>query len=764
MKTTLRKTAKYFTCILTLAIVLSGCKTVEEPPELIDPVSMKQTFRPVEKKIIGSPKILVGHYVPQEYCHFFKKATPIKEITCDIGQYVNEGDVLVCADTEKLREEMEDIQASLDLCIAKHLVKQPIHSCTVKSLEAQSSTCECLEDAERLTAQIGVEKENYEYDEKLYEFMVEKYNEEIADLEELIRDGTLRAKKSGYVTFVKNTGITNQANAYENIVIVSDDTDLHIEVSGLTTKAYLYKDFEIKYAIIDGKEVPIEEYNYSNKELAYAKAQESYPNIRFKTVEDIPGEAGRFVMLYFINRSKEEVLVVGRDAANVDDAGNYVYVKGEGDSLEKRYFEAGSGDDHYLEVKSGLQEGEMTLYVQEAVIPDQYEPYQITLTDYVQTLPAKRYQQAETVNTAYFTPCSGRVKDVLVVGNDHVKKGDTLAIIDSEGGESKLTEAENAISHVQLDYVKKCREQDKQIEELKKQTADLIKIMEKSDPSGNAGGNEYRYKIVSAQRTILENEVNIRNLQKELARLEYESALAKNKKAYQKLKKNNNGSGEYAIVATSDGVVSKVYVKKGTAVELDGENSLILSCAKQSGDKIAVTMPQNDDLYGSVGSAAIDTGRKLVFQYENQRFETTCIGSLYNQKNYIFSEGDKTYVTNCSTEGIKEGFITTVTDPAFFKDGEILKDCVVDVEVMRSPKMIVVPGHLVYEEKVKLSNDVQYFVWKLENDDLVKQYVTIGKTYGIGTGESSQIVILTGIQEGDVLAEDISRRKETENR
>lgn len=202
MKTTLRKTAKYFTCILTLAIVLSGCKTVEEPPELIDPVSMKQTFRPVEKKIIGSPKILVGHYVPQEYCHFFKKATPIKEITCDIGQYVNEGDVLVCADTEKLREEMEDIQASLDLCIAKHLVKQPIHSCTVKSLEAQSSTCECLEDAERLTAQIGVEKENYEYDEKLYEFMVEKYNEEIADLEELIRDGTLRAKKSGYVTFV----------------------------------------------------------------------------------------------------------------------------------------------------------------------------------------------------------------------------------------------------------------------------------------------------------------------------------------------------------------------------------------------------------------------------------------------------------------------------------------------------------------------------------------------------------------------------------
>ena len=125
---------KYLSCFLIASILFCGCGKTEEVPELIDPASGVQAFRPVERRMIGDPKILIGQVTPKEYCHFFKKTMDIKEITCDIGQYVNEGDILAYADVEKLQEELEETKAALNLCIAKHDINQPIFECTVKSM------------------------------------------------------------------------------------------------------------------------------------------------------------------------------------------------------------------------------------------------------------------------------------------------------------------------------------------------------------------------------------------------------------------------------------------------------------------------------------------------------------------------------------------------------------------------------------------------------------------------------------------------------
>ena len=747
---------KYLSCILAASILFCGCGKKEEVPELIDPSSGIQAFRPVERRMIGDPKILLGQVTPKEYCHFFKKTMDIKEITCDIGQYVNEGDILAYADVEKLQEELEETKAALNLCIAKHDVNQPIFECTVKSLQSQRSSCEYLKDtdgATKITTQINVEKENHTYDEDLFSFMVYKYNDEITELEELISDGTLKAKKSGYVTYIKNMTSGNKVNVNENIVIVSDHTDTHIEVPDLTYKDYKFKDYKIKYALIDGKKVDIEEDEYSNQELIYAKAQDCYPNVRFKTVEETKGNPGDSVLLYLSPTDKKSVLAVGLDSSNSDDKGNYVYVKGKDGNLEKRYFKAGIGDNNYLEVLSGLEEGEMVLYVQSAATPTKYEPYTVNLTDYVQKLPAKRYTLADTINTAYFTSCDGKVESVLVSADDEVKKGDALLTIDSGGGKAGLTKAENDLKHSEQGYAKQCRDIDKQIKDLTVKSLRFITTMEEAETDdGDSMLSEDEIDAIQCQRGSLENEVKILGQQKEIARLEYENTMRQLTNTYNKVKKDNNGEGKITIYASDDGVVSKVFVKVGTSVTYEGENSLLLSCSKHSLDKVSVSISQNRDITGIAGSVATGIGRKLIFKGQDKDYDAVCVGSLNNSKNYAFTEGDKVYVTNCiCDEHQNNNFIAAISDTSFFAE-DTLPDCNVEIEVLNIPQMIVLPGSMVYTEEEKLSKDLQYFVWKIENDELVKQYITTGTSYG--AGNDTEVVVLMGLSKGDVLAKE----------
>ena len=62
--------------------------------------------------------------------------------------------------------------------------------------------------------------------------------------------------------------------------------------------------------------------------------------------------------------------------------------------------------------------------------------------------------------------------------------------------------------------------------------------------------------------------------------------------------------------------------------------------------------------------------------------------------------------------------------------------------------VIVLPAGMIYEEKDAMHPDkVSYFVWKMEGDHLVKQYVLLDDTL-TGNGK----VVLFGIESGDVLA------------
>ena len=101
---------------------MSGCKEAEEVPILKEPVAVNQAFRPVERRTIGKIKVSVGNVVAKEYCHSYKKVTTIKEIRCNVGDYVEEGQVLAVSDVKEfyLQHFMKQdsrFTASISICL-----------------------------------------------------------------------------------------------------------------------------------------------------------------------------------------------------------------------------------------------------------------------------------------------------------------------------------------------------------------------------------------------------------------------------------------------------------------------------------------------------------------------------------------------------------------------------------------------------------------------------------------------------------------------
>ena len=109
------------------------------------------------------------------------------------------------------------------------------------------------------------------------------------------------------------------------------------------------------------------------------------------------------------------------------------------------------------------------------------------------------------------------------------------------------------------------------------------------------------------------------------------------------------------------------------------------------------------------------------------------------------------FVTNGNDiEGGKYVFFN-LEDKEFFDKVQI-KDCDVTVTQLNSPNMIVLPGSVVYKEENKITQKMRYYVWKIMDGNLVKQYVIPGVTFDIGT--EANVVILRGVEPGDILAKE----------
>ena len=736
--------------ILASLIMFASCDEARVAPELVEPLTDTKSFRPVERMDVGNLKVEIGTVVPTPYIHFFERQTTIKEISCDIGQDVNEGDVLAIADIEQLKEELTETRADYELLVALHDAKAPIYELNQRILAQQRQECFYRTDedgAMQFTTEIKKGEEDHTYDEELHAYMVDYYNREIADIEKTISEGTLRAKKSGYVTYIKDTSKGSTAAKDEAIVIVSDYDDTYIEVPDTNTATNKYKKYEVKYAIIGGKRIPVEEMEYSQHEQVYANAKNIYPNVRYKTTEPVDVKIGDTVILCYIMNDKRDVLAIGFDSTNADEEGNYVYVKKEDGSLEKRYIEIGVTDDCHYEVISGLSEGEEVYYTQEAYAPPRYEEYTVETGIQRTTVLAGNLKKAETVNTAYFAPCKGKIESINIDTNAEVKKGDVLLVIDSGSGEAAIQEVENDIKHLKMDHDKYNEDADKNIKTLTVQGLRLLTTIEEGKDHGTIDQTDED--CIGCQRAVFELRAKIAEVEKEASRIEYEAQLSRLNRRLAKLRKDNNGSGKISVVAKEDSIVSRLYVKEGDLVEPGKTNYLLLSCTRASEGMASVNLNKETILPGVGCNIEIDINEK------DDKYFGTAVSCVSAGKAYAFTEGEKTTLSVAEGNGISGAkyIIFELEDKEFFDKVQI-KDCETKVQTIYAENMIIVPGSVVYKEENQLTEKERFFVWKLVNGTPVKQYVIKGSTYGIGTDAS--VVILRGLEPGDTVAKESS--------
>ena len=760
---------------LAAAILLCsacGSTAVPDVPELQEPVAKNAAYRPVEYGDIGKVEILVGKVVPTDYCHFYETNVTVSEIAVKIGDHVKTGDVLARIDTAATEKELAELYSSLEqenriyevncriaeakqgqLIYRKQKVREkknePEQDKTAQIQPETDGTEEAIQNTEegeteamiseepegtepempeeekiKLEAgfenQIKVAQENAYYDGLLHEYRVKKLMKMIDEKRAILTEGAIRARHDGYVTYIKNIAANSGAGANENIVTVSDLEDTYIEL-GTSVYDYSYADYDEKYLKYAEQDMEVTEIPYSTDELVLAKANGYLLNVRLDCPQMGELNLGDNYPVYYKKDCISNVLTVANDSIYSEDGVRFVYVQSESGERERRDIVVGASDSNYSEVQSGLEEGEKVYYESTSSMPADYTPYTVGLGD----IEIMNHSESYTKSGALGFPCisdyEGTVVKIAVEEGAEIKRGDLLYVIDTGEGKAALTEAKNRVDRENSTYEKTQKSYDKQIAEL----------------------------MVLPERDIdTEYEIQILNCEKELALINHEYQAKELQQAQKSIMQGNDGRGNISVYAQIAGVVSKVSASPKETVA-KGEELLSISAA--ANDMILVQRKPIEGMGNDMGDIA-DVGETILMKSGEETYTGTCVGITVNAKNnisraYVYTDGDGTHLSYNSSSGYSyPAFWVKMDDGSFYQKN--LKG-MFSFPLISMKDLIVLPSSLVFEErKPESPNTVYHYVWRIADDELIKQYVMIDNSLSTG----SKKVILAGVKSGDLLA------------
>lgn len=717
---------------LFFVMLIGGCgsKKTETIPDLEEPAASNASYQQVTYGDIGTTSVLLGTAVPKEYGQAYEANVILTKILVEPGDMVEKGDVLAYADVDEASASREAKQQELSHENTVYELNQKINQLQQNKLANQQEaavvddTQEAITEespqetgTENITSQIAVLQENGRYDTKLHEYRVQKLNEEIAALDDLIADGTLKANHSGEVVYTKSLTVSRNAGTGENVVVVADTEDLEIKLKDVTVQNYKYKDVLEKYMLQSGERVPVTEREYSTDELVLAKINNNYPNVLIEKPECVELKAGELYPIYFEEKRAEHVLLVGNNSLYQEDGETYVYVGTGDDTREKCKVTTGVSDDHNTQIVEGLEEGEAVYYETIERMPSDYTEYMVERSDFQVENHGLKYGRADKNARVYLTEKEGVLVEIAVEKDAEVKKGDLLYIIDTGEGKAAITEAANAIETENTTYQKQQADYDAQLIELQNATDSV---------------SDYDRQIIT--------------LQKEVAEADHSYTLQQLQATYDTLSRGNDGTGKLSVYADEDGQVSKITVWEGDTVEAGDE---ILKMKGEASDLLLVQMVSSKSVTVYTDDIA-EAGEPVSITSGDTTYTGTCVGFAAGSNNLdegcLYIDENGAHYTFQTTSGYDT--------PAFYvrMNDEIVDDMgngeSVDFPYISMEDVIVLPAGMIYEEKDAMHPDkVSYFVWKIEGDHLVKQYVLLDDTL-TGNGK----VVLFGIESGDVLA------------
>ena len=211
---------------------------------------------------------------------------------------------------------------------------------------------------------------------------------------------------------------------------------------------------------------------------------------------------------------------------------------------------------------------------------------------------------------------------------------------------------------------------------------------------------------------------------------------------YDKLAEKNDGHGKVEIYARQNGVLGNVSIYEGKEIhpEKDGNLFQIYDI-----DSRKLMVNTKEDYVGAGNEVTFYVGGDKTQQYTGNIIGNSAVAD----KVYLSSENDKIYVTQSNS--VEEGNKVYIA----VEDSK-LKETAENAEVFyskaRLQNTVVLPSTMVNKEVNKWKSNVTfYYVWKVVDDVLVKQYVTTDESLNTLT----ETCILDGFSEGDIVAKQV---------
>ena len=744
--------------LAALALGVSGCGAANiEIPELKEPKSATVSYRPATKRIVGKTEYLNGVVVPTDYPCFSEKGTFLKELYVGVGDYVEEGDVVAASYTGDTYENITRIEAEIQLLVNQKECEQTVSDEKIEKLGYEKKIEQFLKNKKGVSAketEIEAEQENIRYKTALIDSQILSKRSEIEDLEKNIQEEVYVAPHSGYVTNVIDVNQGNAVLSNQNIVVISDYDELYIEVGDLRLDKYLFENYKGKWMYYDGKRVEITEHKYTNTEMSYALSVDRNPPMAFD-VKGVDLKCGSNVVLYFMKNTAEPRLAIGNDSIIRESDEEYIYVKGEGDTNERRPVELGETDGLYTEVKSGVEEGELVRYNNNAVPPTKQEEYEVTCTDFSETGSSEFVDFAYPYYDIFISDCDGKFQKIHDMGT--ATTGDSLFAVESLVESADTESARLDIANLDNERAKAEKEYEKQKKELTKQVNAKDKFNKKTMASNTDAVYKYMYSSDRAKCDL-----DILEAEESLSEARYNHDRYYAQLNYDKLLKGTGSIGEYSdylVEAPEAGRISAVVhpnlekLRKGSFV-MTLEKRFKEPDEKNEHERLFVLVSTTgkgaikDNVNGTAKLGAEVTLKKENDKHEIKTWKGKCIGINGDKNRYcLFTRDDKTYSTFSApfTKNVQYQFCIEMEDDITEAD---IKEAEMEFYGTEMHKVVTVPSVAVKVETNQLSadnSDDKYYVWKIEDGEIVKEYVEIYPS----SSATGSTYILNGIEPGD---------------
>ncbi len=714
-----------FILIVTLSLlffILSGCslkKDKEEVPELIKPVATNASYRPVGRKVTGLTRMLGATVVPTEYACFSYESVVLSEINVGVGDEVKEGDVIAKESDIALENEIRSLKDTIASLKRDREKAEQIYNLQLAKLWYTVSGNEG--DREYLMTH-----EDHRYEIAVIDERLKECRTKLQEKENKRSKNVFTAPHSGTVVFVKDLSAGNRVDPYENIVVIADLNDLYLECKDLTIKEYKFTDYKEKWIMLNGQKTEITEYPYTNAETAYAAAAMKNPPMRFV----VPGhelKMGDDAMLFFMKDEAVERLYVGNDSIYSENGESYVYIKAGDDVNVKRVIVTGDTDGDYTEVLSGLSDNDIVFYKNSKMPPSKYETISISINDYKEENTIKSVDIANPYYDLYLSPHNGSFKRIKEPGK--VQKDAELYALTYISGRADTEAGRISIEDLDLNRAAAL----KTYKEARKSIIDAA-----GEVSETISDNDALMAAFKVDLAILDLENDYDNL-------EYEAQKVIRNRDYSDLKKINGANGS-SVKAKTDGTVEYVKIRDGQPVSM---GDFILALSKRADDahtRLTAVIPGGHDDFQAIGAAKI--GQEIRVVKDDKTIATGNViginGSL--DRFILFTKDEKQYATYSKPfeKGGKLRFYARTNETLSDND---VKGAQLIYDGFGISNVVTVPVKSVHTEKNQLDGTQKRYVWKIENGEVVKEYIQIYET----DAPVTQYYVISGLEEKDII-------------